>query len=1207
MFFEFLKFELKLRLKSVSTYCYFALFLFLSFMFVAATDFGPVPSGKILLNGPYATQRFDILLCFFGSIVMAAIFGTSILRDFQRDTYQIIFTKPITKLSYLGGRWAGSLITTLLVFAGIPIGEILGSFAPWADHTRIAAVDVPMIAYHYGVIIAPQVFFLGTVFFLVAAMTRKVIVVYLQGAALYALYFIDLIVFPPNRSLNQFWPAVFDPVGVLVHTSVARYWTVSDSNTLWMPLSGAFFWNRIVWCSVGLLALIAVFVFFPMSAEALTSRKSKKLKKETQESTAPPAPRFHNSLPAVVTSYDVATKLRQYLSLTRIYSRNIFREVPFWAITLIMIVICMSNGHYAGQRDGSVTWPVTYFMLEAIEGGGILFLFIIATMYAGELVWRERDTHFEQIHDALPVQSWLDSLGKLSALAFVELALLTVVMLCGILSQTISGYYNYEILQYCKELYLVTFPQVLVFALLAFFLQTIVSNKFVGHGIAIGAFILPPILERVGFANKLYLYDDVITATYSDMNGYGHFVQPVLWSTIYWLAWAVLLGVIASMLTRRGAETNLRTRFSNAKRLLPSYAMLLIVPILAIIGSGSWYYYNTHVLNEYLTEQDGRDIQAEYERQYKRYERAPIPKITAVETKVDIYPEQRRFHATGTYTSINRTDKSITDIYVTNGRRSIKSISFDRPATATLSDPKHGFWIYHLATPLAPHDTLKINFECAYNNPGFRNAGERAEFAYNGTFFDRDYFPALGYDQGRELDNPVRRREAKLPDQEQMADRGDPYGVNTNLFSADSDFVTYHTVVSTSPDQIAISPGDLAREWQQDGRRYFEYSMGSTKIQNFFSYISGKYAVKRDTWNGVRIEVYYLPTHTYDLDKMIGASKGGLDYYTKNFGPYQFDQYRIIEFPRYRTFAQSFPNTVPFSEAIGFIGRLEKPEDIDFTWFVTAHELAHQWWGHQLIGGAEKGSNMMSESLAEYSALRVMQKRYGDDQMRRFLKHELDGYLRGRSGEVRREPPLVLVQNEPYVWYQKGSLVFYALSDAIGEDKVNLALKELNDTFKYSGPPYPDTRDMVAALRKQTPPELQYMITDMFETITLYDNKAVSAKIQELPDHKYKVTLTVDARKMRANGEGAETEIPIHDLIEVGIFKGKKGSEKPLHTEKVWITQPHATFTYVVDEKPTRAGIDPYSKLIDPCARWFLIDNICECCVRLGDPHFLRV
>ena len=1181
MFLEFFFFEIKLRLKSVSTYCYFALWILISFLSVAATDFGPVGAGKILLNGPYATQQIDVQMTFFGVIIIAAIFGTSILRDFQRDTYQMIFTKPIGKLAYLGGRWAGSLVTTLFVFLGLPLGEALGSFAPWADHTRMGPIDIPMLAYHYAVLIAPEIFFLGTIFFLVAALTRRVIVVYLQGVALFVIYLVGLISVIQTRSLNPFWPSVFDPVGNLLLRSITRYWTVAEQNSMWLPLNGMFLWNRVVWDGVGLLGLLAVFVFFPMSAENLTARRSRKQKRAEQESTAPPPPRFHNLLPVVSPSFTFVTVLRQFASLTRIYFSNIFREIPFWAITVLMVATCLTNGHFAGDRDGANVWPVTYLMLQAVEGIAPLLLYIVATMYAGELVWRERDTHFEQIHDALPFRGWIDTLSKLTALGVAEFFLLTFVLLSGVLSQAISGYYNFELLQYCKELYLITFTQLLMFSLLAFFVQTIVSNKFIGHGIVIGVFILEAVLDTMGISDRLYMYGDVVPYIYSDMNGYGHFVKPLFWSTTYWLAWAIFLGVLASLLARRGAETGLRTRLRAAKQALPAYALLLALPLVLACGSGAWFYYNTHVLNPFLTDKDGRKLQAEYEKLYKKYERAPIPKIVAVDTVVNIFPESRSFRATGTYTAVNQSGQPIQDIYVTNSHRSVKSISFDRPATATASDTNHGFWIYHLATPVAPGESIQIRFACAYDNPGFRNSNEQAEFAYNGTFFDRDYFPSLGYDQGRELNNPVRRREEGLGKLEELPDRGDAYGMNTDLFGADSNFVTYHSVVSTSADQIAISPGYLSREWQQDGRRYFEYSMGTARIQDFFSYISGSYAVKRDKWNGVNLEIYYLPSHTYDLDKMIGSAKAGLDYYTRNYGPYQFDQFRIIEFPRYRGFAQSFPNTVPYSESIGFIGRLERPDDIDFTWFVTAHELAHQWWGHQLVGGMEKGSNMMSESLAEYSALRVMQHKYGDEHMRRFLKHELDGYLRGRAGEVRHEPPLVLVQNEPYVWYQKGSMAFYALSDAIGEDKLNLALKEFLDKWKLNGPPYPDTRGLVDALRAQTPPEFQYMITDLFETITLYDNKAVSAKVQETPDHKYKVTLVVDARKMRANGEGAETQIPIHDWIEVGVFKGKKDSEEPLHTEKVWITQPRTTYEFVVNEKPTRAAVDPYSKLID--------------------------
>jgi ABC-2 type transport system permease protein len=240
-----------------------------------------------------------------------------------------------------------------------------------------------------------------------------------------------------------------------------------------------------------------------------------------------------------------------------------------------------------------------------------------------------------------------------------------------------------------------------------------------------------------------------------------------------------------------------------------------------------------------------------------------------------------------------------------------------------------------------------------------------------------------------------------------------------------------------------------------------------------------------------------------------------------------------------------------------------------------------------LIGGRVAGSNMMSESLAEYSALRVAQKKCGDGQMRKFLSHELDGYLRGRSGETRREPPLAQVQRESYVWYQKGSLVLYALSDYIGEDKLNLALHNLLMANRYANAsdaqtvPYPDTRLLEAALRQQTPPDLQYFIADSFEKIALYDNKATAATSEKTPDGKYKVTVTVEGKKVYADGNGVESPAPVHDLIDVGVLTGKKGEEQPLVLRKEWITGGPQTFTFVVNEKPTRAGIDPLNKLID--------------------------
>jgi ABC-2 type transport system permease protein len=517
----------------------------------------------------------------------------------------------------------------------------------------------------------------------------------------------------------------------------------------------------------------------------------------------------------------------------------------------------------------------------------------------------------------------------------------------------------------------------------------------------------------------------------------------------------------------------------------------------------------------------------------------------------------------------------------------VSDVQFDRPFHLVSESPRRTYRIFQLETPLAAGEKLNLNFKVGYQSRGFRDGNERPELAYNGMFFDVGYFPHIGYNPNVELDDPRRRREEHLGLVADLPPRGDAAGSRINLFTADSDWITFRTVVSTPDDQITLAPGYLQRDWHTNGRHYFEYSMGDVKMLDFFAYVSGRYAVKRENYKGVNIEVYYEPQHNQDIDDMIEASKSGLDYFQANYSPFQFKQFRILEYPRYRTFAQSFPNTVPYTE-VGFLGRVLDPKkDIDRTYFVTAHELAHQWWGHQLIGGQVAGSNMMSEALAEYSALRVAEKKYGEGQMHKFLSHELDGYLRGRSGETRREPPLGMVQREAYVWYQKGSLILYALSDYIGEAKLNLALHKFLMQYRYANAddaqsvPYPDTRQLEDALRAETPAELQYFIDDSFEKITLYDNKAIEASALKMPDGKFKVTLIVQGGKSYADGNGVETPTTMNDLVDVGVSSGKKNQEKPLATRKERITGGRQTFEFMVDEAPTRAGIDPLNKLID--------------------------
>ncbi|MDE2408310.1 MAG: hypothetical protein KGL91_10680 [Xanthomonadaceae bacterium] len=1223
---EFLGFELKLRFKSATTYVYFFLWALFAFLCVASESFSRTArfSGKVLLNSGFANAVNDTSASLFGIIVIAAIFGTSILRDFQHDTTQILFTKPVSRFAYISGRWLGSYLVTLFTFSGLLLGTWLGTFAPWADHSRIGPNHLWLYLQPFLSIVAVQVFFLGALFFTVAALSRKVFVVYVQGAALFVLYLIGITVFDATRSTEHFWSGILDPMGLQLFSVLSRYWTAAEMNTLLLPWDttsgyapGVFLYNRLLWIGVGVAVLGLLWVLFPMSVESLTSsaqgKRAARLRKQDEVQARAPRSQIATSLPQVHPRHGAGVAWRQFLSLTRLRTNGILRSVPFLALAGLLVAFSAINGWYAGRSNGVDVWPVTYLMLEVVEGSAFLFFLIIASLYAAELAWREREHRFDGIHDALPLGVLPDWLSKLVAIAVVEAMLLALAMLVGIVMQTVLGYYHYEPWLYLKELYLIAFPQILGFAMLALFVQVVVPNKFLGLTISIGIWVVVPMLYSFGVENTLLLPGTVPFFIYSDMNGYGPYVQPIFWSITYWLAVFTFLSVLSQALARRGAEVGLKSRVRQAWKHVGRWMPAALACLLLAVGAGGWFYYNSHVLNEFLTKKQRQGIRAGYERDFKQYEHIPLPKVTAVDVKVEIYPDKRSFAATGSYVLENKAGVPIKELHFTDANDAVRELRFGRPAQLVSKAPRNLYSIYALDTPLQPGETMQLDFKVGHDTKGFHDGTVSAfgggdsdgNFAYNGTFFDLAYFPSLGYDSGMELDDPRRRREHGLGAQEEMPPRGDVKGARTNLFTSHSDWISFHAVVGTAGDQLAMAPGYLQKQWQENGRNYYEYSMGNQPILNFFAFVSGRYEVRKDVYQGVNgpinLEFYYHPGHTYALDSMLAAVRDGLAYNEKYFSPFQFRQYRVLEYPRYRGFAQSFPNTVPFSEGMGFIQRRKRPQDADFAYYITAHELGHQWWGHQLIGGQVQGSNMMSETLAEYSALMALKHKYGEysEPFRVLLRQrELDSYLRGRVSEQRKERPLALVQNEPYVWYNKGGLVMYALADYVGEDKVNLALRNFLTRYRYanagSGPdgPYPDTRLLVESLLEQTPPELHYLVEDGFNRIVLYDNRAISATSKKRADGKYDVTLTVQAGKVQADGDGNDKPAPLADYIDIGVFEGTGNDLKPLLMQREKFGDGKRTFTLVVDKPPTRAGIDPYNKLIDRIADDNLLDVV---------------
>jgi len=689
------------------------------------------------------------------------------------------------------------------------------------------------------------------------------------------------------------------------------------------------------------------------------------------------------------------------------------------------------------------------------------------------------------------------------------------------------------------------------------------------------------LLPVMGAEHHLYRFATAPDHPYSDMNGFGHFVAPLFWFELYWAAVSVVMAVAVGLFWVRGTSVTWGARLREAARRVRGKRLAIATAAIVATATGAYIYWNTNVLNTYRNAYARDELVAQYERLYKsKLGNLPQPRITAVSVKVDIHPEDRRVEIDGEDQLSNLTGGPVERIVLRLPRTgNLRKVALDGGQAEEVSDKDRGVYVYRLAQPLAPGKRTRLSYAITYANQGFENGQSDTRIVGNGTFVDVNYFPALGYSDHAELLDDETRRKHGLAPKERYRDLDDPEGAKDNYAFRDSDFIHFEATVSTSADQRVVAPGDLKREWEEGGRRYFRYA-ADRPIFNYYSFLSARYAVLRDRWNDVDIEIDYHPDHPYDLPSMVKGIKAALDYCTANFSPYQYRIVRIVEFPGYAQFAESFPSTIPYSESVGFIAKVERnaPDAIDYPYYITAHEVAHQWWGHQVVSADVQGATVLVETLAQYSALMVMKRAYGPLAMRRFLHYDLDRYLSSRGNEKKKELPLLRVEDQGYIHYNKGSLVMYQLQDLLGEEEVNRALREVIAAHAFKGPPYPTSRVLLEALRRHTPAELRYVLADDFEEISLYENHAVAATYAKRPDGRFDVTMELVLKKVHADGMGTEHEVSMDDFIPVGVTDAD-GNALALETRR--LRSGTAKVILVVDKIPAKAGIDPVAELID--------------------------
>lgn len=1176
------KFELGYQTRRAWPWLFALAILVVSYLLARDNSLADAMYEDFFVNSPFAIAKSTVVGTLLWLMIGAAIAGEAGARDVATRMYPLVYTTPVTRAQYLGGRLFAALTINAVLLALVQVGILFGIYVPAMTGSNIGPFRIAAYVTAYLFLSLPNALFATAIQFALAVRTGRPISAYLGS---FLLFFMGFFVATFMRFVVR--PAVgmlLDPIGVnYVLDGLAHDWTTVEKKTRLIGLEGTVLYNRVFWLAIGCVAFAGMYARFRFAHRTPRERRALTRSEATRD-LAGDARGSHRgedrrSLASPGMTRGFALHVRQTIAIAGASFR--FLASSWAGIFLLVIVPAFMVPIILSQMSslGTPLLPSTTLVLREMTGplNAVMGRWVIVppliVYFAGELIWRERDAGMAEIADTLPGSEWPLFLGKLLGLSLVLAGLMAMLIVAAVIGQTIDGYHEYELGLYARAMFGLQLPEYLLFAVLALVVHVVVDQKYLGHLVALLAYVFIAILAGVlGIEHNMLVYGAGPWWTYTPMRGFGAFIMPWLWFKLYWAAWAMLLAVVARLLWMRGREGRWSSRLREARRriTLPTAAIGGIATASAVL-LGGYVFYNTNVLNAYMSSEASKARRAEYEHRYGRYESRPQPRLTHAALRVDVHPRERAVDFHGSYSLVNRTAVPIDSIHVTTATRSAetRAMRLDRPARLAVDDREHGYRIYALDRPLIPGDSIRLEFEVGVVPRGFSNSGVDPSIAPRASFFtNATWLPAIGFQSNRALISAADRRAYGL---EPRPILGALYDDSQDA-SVHGEDVMFEAVMSTDSGQVAVAPGDLRRTWSTGDRRYFEYST-SSPIGTEWSFFSAPYAIHEEKVNDVVVRIFHNPRHRAHLDRVMRSVRASLETYETRFGPYRYRHLSILERPGAPgASAHADPSIIYHGESYPLWIPANEPKQLDMPYDVMTHEMAHQWpHPYALV----EGLPFLGEGLAWYFGMQAVEASRGEEQLNRLLT-----FMRGPYPYpmIRRGEPLLRAM-DPYMAYRKGPMAMRALSRYAGVDRVNGAVRHMLETHASPDAPLATTLDLYRELQAVVPDSLKPLLHDFFEVNAFWQLATERASAVETSRGTWQVTLDVRARKLVYDTAGVVTELPMDQWIPVGVFAdAKPGHEQlstPLHLELHRIRSGRQTITVTVHEKPVLAGIDP--------------------------------
>jgi ABC-2 type transport system permease protein len=1030
---------------------------------------------KAWITSMFQQGTFTAVMVFslYGFFVAVAA-GMSILRDDELKVGEILHGTRLTSAEYVWGKFA-SVITVfglvLLAEIGLRAGfnhllvsakaqEFIGPFSFWNYFFPVLLFGVPVIL------------FVGGTSFLLGERTRRPILVFFLPIASLLVCLFFLWEWSPSW-LDPRWNRLLmwiDPAGLRWMTET---WTKVDRgvdfyNHQSIGVDTPFAVSRVAFALLGILSVAWSAVHLERTIRGRENVRSRAraaaLARVAAESAVPRRDAGLASLGSLGMRMSPPGFLRSMLEVTRIEFRELRKSPGLYLFGPLILLQAIGYGiTEVGFLDTEPLWTSGNLAVGMMNTLTLLLAFMLL-FYTIESLERERSVGLAPIHRSTSTPTTAVLFGKAIANSLIGGVVVGLAFLGAAITLLIGGKAPVQIGPFFVTWGLLLVPTFVVWTAFVAAVHSISRNRYTSYAIGLGTLCLTAWFQTRGKMTWTWNWNlwSAVRNQWSDFGTFELLRHSLLLNRVLWLSAAVFFVVLAvRFYPRRELDAS---GVLAAMRPKPFFRNVLRLGAFAIVPVALGFWIQREVDKGFQGDQRKKLGKDYWAKNVETWKDAPKPSITDVVLDLELKPEQSWFKARGTYTLTNIHEKPLRQIALTPGPH-FENRTWTIDGKETKPDDRAGLCVFDLPSPLEKDGRVALGFEHdgVFPKGSTKNGGGVDEYILPAgvvlTSFQPSFVPTIGFLDEVGVDEDNRTDPKVYPD--------DFYeGITQSAFGNDIPHTTHITLHAPEAYTLNAS-GALVSDEVEDGIRTSFWE--SDHPINFFNVVAGKWTVRK----GEGTAIYYHAGHDFNIDEMSSCLDGARKHFSAWFREYPWKELKLSEFSGLATYAQGFATNITFSEGIGFLTKSEPESRLAF--MVTAHETAHQWWGNILEPGKGPGGNVLSEGMAHFSTMLLIEEMLGPHDRIGLCKKFESRY--GDRRQVDSERPLVKLtgtrDGDTTCTYDKGGWVAWMLLNHIGRENMLAGCREFIRRYEH-GPDHPVLQDFVAVIREFAPDKDSY-------------------------------------------------------------------------------------------------------------------------------------